>query len=247
MRHDFANAAASNGDFIDDFSAKLANADVPDVLSLPKYGMEAAEEIAKPSILRAAFDAAASTPEVAAKFGGKAVKVVPVAGTLIGLGMNHAEAGGLEQKMYDAVERGDMPIGAVQDYAAILAGHTATGADAGIFLGEGAVRHEFENWATKYGIVTPPPAKSCARPHWQSCLPTAHKTPPKSRPLARKKQAKARSSLRITQCAALIPRLIGQTAIWRRGRKSTPVCRHWTSEKPNDASFSLNWIPPALE
>lgn len=83
---------------------------------------------------------------------GKAVKVVPILGTAIGVGINTAEAAELKDKANAFVQNNQLSPDAMTAYTAILGGHAAQGADPSIVGGEAAVQGAYALWREQYNV-----------------------------------------------------------------------------------------------
>lgn len=88
----------------------------------------------------------------ALKIGGRFMSVLPIVGTVIGVGMNTAEAAELQTTLQDAIDQGAISEDALLEYNAILAGHIAQGGDPSVVLGEAGVQVAFNEWADRHNV-----------------------------------------------------------------------------------------------
>ena len=86
------------------------------------------------------------------KIGGRFMSALPIVGTIIGVGMNTAEAAELQTTLQDAIDQGAISEEALLEYNAILAGHIAQGGDPSVVLGEAGVQVAFNEWADRHHV-----------------------------------------------------------------------------------------------
>lgn len=86
------------------------------------------------------------------KIGGRFMSVLPIIGTVIGIGMNTAEAAELQSTLQDAIDQDAISEEALLEYNAILAGHIAQGGDPSVVLGETGVQVAFNEWADRHHV-----------------------------------------------------------------------------------------------
>lgn len=117
-----------------------------------EIAVDAAKAAEAAGTLGKAVKAVAEVAGPALKVTGKVVKFVPLVGTLVGVGVNTAEAAELNDKLQTAISEGRISEDALLEYDGLLAGHIAQGGDPSVIVGEAGVQTAFNLWADKYDV-----------------------------------------------------------------------------------------------